>query len=105
MIKGVEETGGHLTGDVKLRGTPSDLEPAGTLRLADGTGLLEPLGVRLTAIDIAMQLSPDGTVAVDGSAVSGGTMEVRGSVNAGRLSDIRLDLAFWPPRVPGDRPP
>lgn len=96
MINGMEEIGGHLTGDVQLRGTPSDLEPAGTLRLAEGTGLLAPLGVRLTAIDIALQLSPDGTVAVDGSAVSGGTMDVRGSVNAGRLSDIQLDLAFWP---------
>ncbi len=95
VIKGVEDIGGHLTGNVRLRGTPSDFEPAGTLRLADGTGLLAPLGVRLTEVDIGMQLSTDGTVAVDGSAVSGGTLEVRGEVNAGRFSDVRLDLAFW----------
>ncbi|MDE2803681.1 MAG: translocation/assembly module TamB domain-containing protein [Gemmatimonadota bacterium] len=95
VIKGVEDLGGHLSGNVRLRGTRSDFEPAGTLLLADGTGLVAPLGVRLTDVDIGMQLSTDGTVVVDGSAVSGGTMEVRGEVNAGRLSDVQLDLAFW----------
>ena len=95
VIQGMEDVGGHLTGDVRLRGTPSDFEPAGSLLLADGTGLLAPLGVRLADVDIGMRLSPDGTVVVDGTAVSGGTMEVRGEVNAGRFSDVQLDLAFW----------
>lgn len=93
-VTGVEDIGGHLTGNVRLRGTPSDFEPAGTLLLADGTGFVAPLGVRLTEVDIGMQLSTDGTVVVDGSAVSGGTLEVRGEVNAGRFSDVQLDLAF-----------
>ena len=95
VIKGMEDTQGHLTGNVRLRGTPSDFEPAGTLRLADGTGFLAPLGVRLTDVDIGMQLSTDGTVEVDGSVVSGGTLDVRGRINAERFSDVRLDLAFW----------
>ena len=96
FLQSLEEVGGTLTGDVKLGGRRSDLEPDGVLHLENATGLLEPLGARLSAVDVDMALSPDGTIAVDGSGVSGGTIEVRGTVGAGDLSDVVLDLAFWP---------
>ena len=96
FLRSLEEVGGTLTGDVKLGGRRSDLEPDGVLRLENATGLLAPLGARLSAVDIDMLLSPDGAIAVDGSGVSGGTIEVRGTVGAGDLSDVVLDLAFWP---------
>jgi len=96
FLRSLEEVDGTLTGDVRLGGRSSDLEPDGVLRLENATGLLAPLGVRLSGVDVDMDLSPDGTVAVDGSGVSGGTIEVRGTVGAGDPSDVVLDLAFWP---------
>ena len=96
FLRSLEEVDGTLTGDVTVGGRRSDLEPDGVFRLENATGLLAPLGVRLSAVDFDMALSPDGTVAVDGSGVSGGTIEVRGTVGAGDPSDVVLDLAFWP---------
>ena len=95
-LKSLEEVEGTVTGSVKVLGRPSDLEPDGVLRLERVAGLFAPLGVRLSSVEVDMRLRPDGTVLVEGSGESGGTVEVRGTVDASQLADPVLDLAFWP---------
>ena len=96
VLNSLEEVDGTITGTVKVLGRPSDLEPDGAIRIENASGLMTPLGIRLSSVDIDMRLSSDGTVAVDGSGVSGGTVQVRGTVDAGDPADVLLDLAFWP---------
>lgn len=94
-LKSLEEVGGTITGDVALGGRPSDLEPDGELRLEDFSALVAPFGIRLSPVEATMDLSPDGVVRVAGSGVSGGTAEVEGTVDLGRLADsVPLNLAF-----------
>ncbi len=93
----LEEVDGTLSGSVTLGGRPTDLEPDGSLRLEDVSALMTPFAVRFSSTNIAMELSPDGVVGIEGSAVSGGTMEVRGTMDLGRMADsIPLDLTFRP---------
>ena len=96
-VNGLEEVDGILAGGVRLRGTRAALSPDGKIRVEGGTGLVEALGVRLSSGDVEMALSPDGMVRVDGSLESGGgSVQVRGVVDASQPLDPAFDLAFWP---------
>ncbi len=96
-VNGLEEADGILTGGVRLRGTRTAPSPTGSIRVEGGTALLESLGVHLSSGDVEMALSPDGMVRVDGSLESGGgTVQVRGVVDASQPLDPAFDLAFWP---------
>lgn len=92
----MEEVDGSISGDVAISGSPSRLQPDGNLRLENATGFIEALGVRLDSVNVGARLSPDGTVAVEGTGISGeGTMRVSGTVDASQPEDFPLDLAFW----------
>ena len=96
-LDGLEGVAGTVGGDVRLRGRPSALEPDGSLRLRDGEATVAAFGTRLSAAEVELDLDPSGVVTVDGSAVSGGTLDVRGSVDlASYQDDVGLELAFWP---------
>ena len=96
-LDGLEGIEGTVTGDVTLRGRPSALQPDGSLQLRGGEATLAAFGTRMTETVIDLDLDPSGVVAVAGSAVSGGTLEVRGTVDlAGVQDDVGLELAFWP---------
>lgn len=93
----LEEVDGTLSGTVALGGRPTDLEPDGSLRLEDASALMTPFAVRFSSTNIGMELSPDGVVGIEGSAVSGGTMDVWGTMDLGQMGDsIPLDLTFRP---------
>ena len=93
----LEEVDGTITGLVTFSGTRSNLQPDGDLHLENVTGFIEPLGMRLSSVDVDARLSPDGTVALEGTGMSGeGSMRVSGTVDASQLDSIPLDLAFWP---------
>ena len=96
-VNGLEEVNGILAGGVRLRGTRAALSPDGKIRVEGGAGLVEALGVRLSSGDMEMALSPDGMVRVDGSLESGGgSVQVRGVVDASQPLNPAFDLAFWP---------
>lgn len=96
-LTGLEQVDGTISGVVTIDGTRTSPEPDGNLRLEDATGFIEELGIRLASVNVDARLSPDGTVAVEGTGMSGdGTMRVSGTVDAGQPDDFPLDLAFWP---------
>ena len=96
-LKSLEVVDGTVTGDVALGGRPSDLELDGAFRLENVSALMAPLGVRISSVEVDVDLSPDGVVTVAGSSVSGGTMEVEGTVDLGQLADsVPLNLTFRP---------
>ncbi len=93
----LEEVGGTFSGNVTLGGRPSDIEPDGSLRLENASALMTPFAVRFSSTDVGMELSPDGVVEIEGSTVSGGAMDVRGTIDLGQVGDsIPLDLTFRP---------
>lgn len=96
-LDGLEGVAGTVSGDVTLRGRPSALEPDGSLRLRRGQATVAAFGTRLSSAEMDLDLDPGGLVTVNGSAVSGGTLDVRGTVDlASDQDDIGLELAFWP---------
>ena len=96
-LTNLEEVDGTISGAVTISGTPSALQPDGDLRLDNATGFIEALGVRLASVNVDARLSPDGTIALEGTGTSGnGTVQVKGTVDAGQPDDFPLDLAFWP---------
>lgn len=96
-LTGLDEVGGTVSGVVTIAGTRTSPERDGNLRLEDGTGYLEALGIRLSSVDVDARVSSDGIVAVEGSGRSGGgTMRLSGTVDATRPDNPALDLAFWP---------
>ena len=99
VLDELEEVDGTVAGALRLQGTRTALSPSGLLRVKGGTGLVEPLGVRLASADVELTVSPDGRVLVDGSLESGGTMRIEGVVNASQPLDPAFDLAFWPQEI------
>lgn len=96
-LDGLEGVAGMVSGDVRLRGRPSVLEPDGALRLRGGEATVAAFGTRLSSAEMDLDLDPGGVVTVNGSAISGGTLDVRGTVDlASFQDDIGLELAFWP---------
>lgn len=95
-VDGLEDASGSIGGSVRLRGTRAAPSPSGRLGIEDGAALVAPLGVRLSAAAVEMTVSPDGKVRVSGSVESGGSVQVRGVVDAARPLDPGFDLAFWP---------
>ena len=97
VLDGLEGVAGTVSGDVRLRGRPSALEPDGSLRLRDGEATVAAFGTRLSSAEMELDMDPSGVVTVDGSAVSGGTLDVRGTLDLAEVqNDVGLELAFWP---------
>jgi hypothetical protein len=92
FLENLEEVDGALSGDIHLGGASRDLLPTGALRLAGGGVSLAALGVRYSAVEAQVSLSPGGLVEVDGSARSGGRARVTGTVRLDPASDPELDL-------------
>ena len=96
-MAGLEEVHGTVTAAVDLGGRPSDFEPDGEILLDGVSAFMPPFGIAVSDVAVAMTLSPDGVVRVAGSGVSGGVMEVAGTVDLGQPSDsIPLSLVFRP---------
>ena len=96
-LSSLEEIEGTVSGELRLSGRPESLEPDGTLRLDAGAATIAALGVRLSSAQAGLDLDPSGVITVDGSAVSGGPVDFRGTVGGdGPPNDIPLNLAFWP---------
>ena len=97
-LDGLEGVEGTVTGRVSLQGTPSALEPDGSLHLRDGRATVAAFGTRLSSAVMDLDLDPSGVVTVRGSAAGGGgTLDVRGTVDlSGIQDDVGLELAFWP---------
>ena len=93
FMETVEDVEGTLSGEVRLQGTPGELEPSGAFRVADGSVVIPAMGVRYFGIQARADVTPDATLALEGSLRSGeGTAEVSGNVTLDPLSDPRLDL-------------
>ena len=96
-LTGLDEVDGTISGTVTIAGTRSSPRPDGDVRLENATGFIEALGVRLASVNADARLSPDGTIVVSGTGVSGeGVVRASGTVDASRPDDFLLDLAFWP---------
>ena len=96
-LQALEDIEGTVSGNVLLKGRPSAPEPDGLVYLEDVAASLAAFGIRLSSAEMNLDLDPSGVVAIAGSAVSGGTVDFRGTVDAGRITDdVALDLAFWP---------
>ena len=87
---------GHVSGSVAVKGRPVAPAPSGTLRVENGAAFVAPLGVALSDAQARLTLRPDGIVAVEASASSGGDVQVHGTVDASRPADPVFALAFWP---------
>ena len=93
----LEEVDGTISGVVTIAGTGSSPRPGGNLRLEDASGFIEPLGIRLSSVDVGAQVGSDGTIDLEGTASSGeGTMRASGTVDVSRPDSLPMDLAFWP---------
>ena len=96
-LTGLEEVEGTISGVVTIAGTRSSPQPDGNLVLANASGFIEALGLRLSSVDVGAILSSDGIVALEGTAMSGeGTMRMNGTVDVSQPDTLPLDLAFWP---------
>ena len=95
-LTSLEGVVGNVSGSVAVKGRPGAPAPSGTLRVEDGAAFVAPLGVALSDAQARMALRPDGIVAVEAFASSGGDVQVRGTVDASRPADPVFDLAFWP---------
>lgn len=95
-LASLEGVVGSVSGSVAVQGRPGAPAPSGTLRIENAAAFVAPLGVALSDARADLALRPDGIVEVEASATSGGTVEVRGTVDAARPRDPVFDLAFWP---------
>ncbi len=85
---------GTVSGDVRVRGTPTAPRPEGELRLSDGAWSIEAIGVRHTEVNGDLQLNADRTVDVNLSSTGSGRSDVTGIVDLRPFSNPRLDLEF-----------
>ena len=89
----LEDVAGMVSADFRVRGTPLQPEPSGTVELADAAWTIEALGVRHTGINGVLSLQPDRIVRVSLSGSARGTSNVSGTLELDPLTDPRLDLA------------
>lgn len=69
----LDDTAGRLTADLRIAGTVGRPRIGGAARLAEGRAAVPELGIRLTAIELAATGDGDDpTLAIEGSATSGG---------------------------------
>jgi translocation and assembly module TamB len=93
FLDALEDVEGTLSGDLRFGGSTADLEPRGTLFLADGSATFPDLGVRHREVNARFDLSSDGVVEIDGTVQSDGRGRVAGRVTlTDPLSDPSLDL-------------
>lgn len=93
LVSGLDEISGVLEGSVSLQGTAHHLAPTGQLLLREGEARVPGLGVRHRNAEATLDLSPDGSVTVAATAVSGGGgIEVTGVVNLSPVTNPELDL-------------
>jgi hypothetical protein len=93
-ITALEGVVGSVSGDVRLRGTPRDPEPEGSIRLSDAAWSIEAIGVRHTGVNGELLLRADRTVDVRLSASGPGRSDVSGTVTLDPFDNPRLGLTF-----------
>lgn len=95
-LASLEGVVGTVSGSLAVKGRPSAPAPSGELRIENGAAFVAPLGVALSDAQASLALGPDGTVEVEASATSGGTVQVSGTVNVSNPRDPEFDLVFSP---------
>ena len=83
----LEEVEGNVNGQIRLRGTPTDLRPSGEVRMSGGRVLLSELGIRPEDIVMSLTLREEGLVDVEGAVTSVGTARVSGTIDVADVSD------------------
>ncbi|WP_370519463.1 translocation/assembly module TamB domain-containing protein [Alcanivorax sp. DP30] len=96
---------GTLNGDIQLGGTPGEPVIEGVIALQEGHALIPALGTAISDIDLSLQGSPKGRLAVSGQALMGtGTLKVTGYLDPARWP-MALSLKFSGERLlVADRP-
>lgn len=85
---------GTVSGDIRVRGTPLQPAPEGTITLRDAAWSLEAIGVRHTGVNGELVLHPDRTADVTLSAAGPGRSDVTGTILFDPVTDPTLDLDF-----------
>nr|WP_281502379.1 translocation/assembly module TamB domain-containing protein [Alcanivorax sp. S6407] len=86
----LRDVSGTLNGDIQLGGSPREPLIEGAVNLRDGNALIPALGSSISDMNLTLQGSPQGRLAVDGQARMGiGTLKVSGY----------LDPGDWPPAL------
>jgi TamB, inner membrane protein subunit of TAM complex len=99
-VTSLESVLGAVSGDVRIRGTPSAPEPEGNITLVDGAWSIEAIGVRHSAVSGEVRLRPDRTVDVSLVSAGEGQADVTGTVTLEPFRDPELDLTFTFERFP-----
>ena len=92
FLEVLEDVEGVLDGEVRIRGTTSDLRPSGEVRLASGVVALPELGLRVGGINGVLEIREDRTVSVEAEARARGTARVTGTISLEDPVDPAFDL-------------
>jgi len=92
FLEVLEDVEGVLDGQVRIRGTTSDLRPSGEVRLASGVVALPELGLRVAGINGTLEIREDRTVSVEAEARARGTAQVTGTISLEDPVDPAFDL-------------
>jgi translocation and assembly module TamB len=92
MIDVVEGMSGVLRGNVRVAGTWDDLTLGGYAEIAGGTVAVPALGARYTGLDVRLDLADDLITLTRGTARSGGTVEIGGTIRM--VQGGQLDLTI-----------
>ena len=89
FFPGYDQSRGWVDGEIVFRGTPSDLEPSGELRLIDGGTSINAFAVRPENVNGVFTLRPDGTLEVAASMLERGdtTAVVSGNIALNPVND------------------
>ena len=101
----LREVRGKLNGDIQLSGTPREPVIDGIIALREGHALIPALGTAVSDINLSLQGSPKGRLAVQGQALMGsGQLKVDGYLDPARWP-MALSLQFTGQRLlVADRP-
>jgi autotransporter translocation and assembly factor TamB len=94
ILEDLEDVEGVVSGDFTVRGTLDEPTPEGIVRLENGAWTVGALGVRQRNVQGIFTLTPDGSVAVNAQATSGGRLDLSGQVMLTSLTNPDLDLAL-----------
>ncbi|KAA1193909.1 hypothetical protein F0M18_00225 [Pseudohalioglobus sediminis] len=84
---------GAVTGTVALAGTPNDLRPRGTLRLADGKLVVVGNPTELTDLNLALELDGDSGRVSGSGLLGGGEVNLRGNILSRPQLSIELAIS------------
>lgn len=94
VVDAVDNVRGTVAGEVRVGGTPNDVQPAGSLQLQDAGFTVPGLGIQPSEVSGTVTLNPDGSARMDLQGRSGGQATVGGTVGLDPITDPSLDLTI-----------